>query len=118
MIGDSDEFSRALRLRSSIWVSAYLRRCAVAGAFAAISRKGDESAGAIFIEVFGTDGVDLWGPVPTDDGARAFAPVMERATGLDVAERVEREGRFDSDLWLVTVEDREGRTFLLDDERG
>lgn len=118
MFGQSDEFTRAPRLKSSIWVGAYVRRCSASGAFAAISRKGDGSAGAIFIEVLGTDGVDLWAPALTDDGARAFAKFMEKASGLDVAERIEREARFDSDLWLVTVEDREGRTFLLDDELG
>ncbi len=117
MTGITDEFVRAPRLKAGLWVSAYMRRCAVAGAYASISRKGDESAGAIFIEVLGTDGVDLYGPALTDDGARAFERVLEKATGLDVAERIEREARFDSDLWLVTIEDREGRNFLADDER-
>lgn len=118
MIGGLDDISRAPRLRSSMWVSAYVRRCVASGAFAAISRKGDESAGAIFIEVIGTAGTDLYAPAMRDDGARAFQQVMEKASGLDVAERIEREARFDSDVWLVTVEDREGRTFLLEDECG
>jgi hypothetical protein len=118
VIEPSDPFARAPRLKSGIWVAAYVRRCAAAGAYTAISRKGDESAGAVFIEVLGTDGVDLWGPATRDDGGRAFTRLMESATGLDVSERLEREARFDSDLWVVTVEDRERRTFLLEDEHG
>ena len=39
------------RLRADVWVAAYVRRCIGAGAFAALSRRGDASAGAIFIEV-------------------------------------------------------------------
>jgi hypothetical protein len=31
---------------------------------------------------------------------------------VEVNARVEREARFDSDLWVVAVEDREGRAFL------
>jgi hypothetical protein len=31
---------------------------------------------------------------------------------LDVEERMTRELRFDSDLWLVEVDDRAGRHFL------
>jgi hypothetical protein len=31
---------------------------------------------------------------------------------LDVEERMQRELRFDSDLWLVEVDDRAGRHFL------
>lgn len=116
MIGGSDDFLRAPRLRSALWVAAYIRRCMAAGAFAAISRKGDESAGAIFIEVIAPRGVDLWGPALRDDGGRAFERVATGETGLAIAERIEREARFDADLWLVTVEDREGRTFLLEDE--
>jgi hypothetical protein len=105
-----------LRLKSSIWVAAYVRRCSSAGAFAAISRRGDESAGAIFVECLHRDGTDLYGPRFREDGGRAFEKLMENATNLEVAERIEREARFDSDLWLVTVEDREGRHFFTADE--
>jgi hypothetical protein len=31
---------------------------------------------------------------------------------LDVEERMSRESRFDTDLWLVEVDDRQGRHFL------
>lgn len=104
------------RLKAAVWVDAYLRRCRAAGAFASISRRGDESAGAVFIECLHGTGTDLYGPRTRADGGRAFEPLLSAAAGFEVAERVEREARFDGDLWLVTVEDREGRVFLLDDE--
>ena len=40
-----------MRLKSEIWVKAYLRRCAVAGASGVVARHGDDDAGAIFIKV-------------------------------------------------------------------
>jgi len=38
-----------MRLKSGIWVSAYLRRCQVEGVMAVLRRRGSEEAGAIFI---------------------------------------------------------------------
>ena len=52
-----------MRLRSDIWVSALLRRCASEGAFAVLRRRGAEEAGAIFILIDRLDGtLALYGP--------------------------------------------------------
>jgi hypothetical protein len=48
-----------MRLKSNIWVSAYVRRCDVEGAFAAVRRKGAEEAGAIFVKVNRLDGTGV-----------------------------------------------------------
>ena len=54
-----------MRLKSGIWVAAYLRRCAVEGAFAAVRRRGAEEAGAVFIKINRLDGTaELYGPAP------------------------------------------------------
>lgn len=108
----------APRLKAGLWVLAYVRRCAAQGAFAAVSRRGDDAAGAIFIECLHRDGADLWGPRTREDGSRAFECLVEKVAERDVAERMEREARFDGDLWVVTVEDPSGRHFLSEDEHG
>jgi hypothetical protein len=110
-----------MRLKSAIWVAAYVRRCHGDGAFAAVRRRGAEEAGAIFIKLNRLDGTaELFGPAPQsafDDAHpsdRAFirsfgeAPVPE----AKVEERLAREIRFDPDTWIVEVEDRAGRHFL------
>jgi hypothetical protein len=33
-------------------------------------------------------------------------------TPLDVEERLTKEVRFDSDLWIIEIDDRQGRHFL------
>ena len=54
-----------MRLKSAIWVAAYIRRCHVEGAFAAVRRRGAEEAGAIFVKLNRLDGTaELFGPAP------------------------------------------------------
>src|SRR5262249_15973176 len=56
---------RAMRLKSAIWVAAYVRRCHSEGAFAAVRRRGAEEAGAIFVKLNRLDGTaELFGPAP------------------------------------------------------
>ena len=54
-----------MRLKSEIWVKAYLRRCQHEGADAVLVRRGDTDAGAIYIKVSRLDGTAaLFGPAP------------------------------------------------------
>lgn len=106
-----------VRLTSDIWVSAYLRRVSLAGAFGAVLMRGDRQAGAIFLEVIHRDGVDLYAPFIADEG-RAFEKVITNASAEDVTARLTRERAFDPDLWVVSVDDREGRHFLPAEEIG
>ena len=114
-----------MRLKSSIWVKAYVRRCAVAGAMAYVVRHGDDDAGAIFLRVSRLDGSTmLFGPAPagltTLGGDRHWTRLGPAAAMTDEEADVllRREIGFDSDLWIVEVEDREGRHFLADQLSG
>ena len=111
-----------MRLKSSIWVSAYVRRCDIAGAFAAVRRRGADEAGAIFIKINRLDGTGtLYGPAPqslVDEEHTAdrlfgvLAGGANPAAESDIEARLTREIRFDPDVWIVEVEDRQGRNFL------
>jgi len=113
-----------MRLKSGIWVSAYLRRCDVEGAFAAVRRRGAEEAGAVFIKINRLDGTGtLFGPAPQtafDDAQpadRLYTAIIggdKPAPDADLEARLVREIRFDPDVWIVEVEDRAGRNFLDD----
>ena len=108
------------RLKSAIWVAALIRRCQVEGAYALVRRRGSEEAGAIIIELDRLDGrIALFGPAPQsmfDDARpeRAFTPLhaAETITPAEAEAILQRELRFDPDLWIVTIEDRAGRHFL------
>jgi len=108
-----------MRVTSSLWVGAYIRRCQVEGAFATVARKGAQEAGAILIIVDRLDGrSDLYTPAPqslfeesrpTD---RRFQRVMEGAAPDEIRKNIDRQISFDPDVWIVEIEDRAGRSFL------
>jgi hypothetical protein len=107
------------RLRSDFWVSALRRRAEAAGTFVSIARRGAEEAGVIFVLVDRLDGrFDLYGPAPqsvfgeesTSD--RLFSRIAEGVSEETTTARMQQEMKFDPDLWLVGIEDREGRAFL------
>ena len=110
-----------MRLKSAIWVAAYIRRCHIEGSFAAVRHRGAEEAGAIFVKLNRLDGTaELYGPAPQsafDDvrpADRLFCACVtpQPAPEAKVEERLTRELRFDPDAWIVEVEDRAGRHFL------
>jgi hypothetical protein len=110
-----------MRLKSAIWVAAYIRRCNLEGAFAALRRRGAEEAGAIFVKINRLDGTaELFGPAPQSvfdmarPADRLFTACLteQPASEAKVEERLARELRFDPDVWIVEVEDRAGRHFL------
>jgi hypothetical protein len=77
-----------MRLKTALWVAAYLRRCNVEGIAAVVRRRGAEEAGAVFIRIDRLDGTsDLFGPAPQSefdaagDTDRAFASSPEGAPG-------------------------------------
>jgi hypothetical protein len=110
-----------MRLKSAMWVAAYIRRCQVEGIFAAVRRHGADEAGAIFIKVNRLDGTaDLYAPAPqsafdeAQPADRAFSPALKTqpAAEPDVEAFLAREMRFDPDVWIVETEDRAGRHLL------
>jgi hypothetical protein len=110
-----------MRLKTALWVAAYLRRCQVEGAFAVVRRRGAEEAGAVFVRISRLDGTsDLFGPAPqsaldTSRGAdRSFTPSFAEQPAPDTAVEayLAREVKFDTDVWIVEVEEPAGRNFL------
>lgn len=110
-----------MRLKSEIWVKAYIRRCQHEGAAAVLVRRGDVDAGAIYIKVSRLDGTaSLFGPAPAglDEGHEerrwqrclAHEPAAETEADAYLARQI----AFDSDIWIVSVEERAGRHFLED----
>jgi hypothetical protein len=109
-----------MRLKSAIWVAAYLRRCQTEGIFGAVRKRGAEEAGAVFVKIALLDGnAILYAPAPQtayDESRpveRIFVPTSPQAQPeAAVEERLARELRFDPDAWIVETEDRAGRHFL------
>lgn len=108
-----------MRITSEMWVSAYLRRCQAEFVQAVVVRRGDAAAGAIFISVDLLDGkFSLYGPAPAglsgSDTDRRWVCCLEGAAVAAQEAFLARQITFDSDLWILEVEDRLGRHFLDD----
>ena len=102
------------RLKTEFRISAYLRQVQAGGAFATVVKKGDPDAGAIAIKVYmrraearlliqsrDLDGRPIWrDPL---DGSCDEA----RVDGW-----LEKERAIDPDLWVIEIEDSQGRDFL------
>ncbi len=109
-----------MRLRSDIFVSALIRRAEIAGAVAMLRRRGAAEAGALFVKLDRLDGhTAIYGPAPQSETLpegvdRLFVRVHrdEWLTPADAEARLKREIDFDPDLWIVEIEDREGRVFV------
>jgi hypothetical protein len=103
-------------LKTEVWASALIRRATIAGSFAAVGRKGDTDAGAVLVKVATLDGrARLYAPARNGDGERIWLDLSAGPLGdnePDVDEYVRKRVTTDPDLWLVEVEDKQGRHFL------
>jgi hypothetical protein len=108
-----------MRLKSEIWVQAFVRKCNAEGKFCAVVAKGAAEAGAIFVIINRLDGrFHLFGPAPgpafDDHGDRRFIDELPfPAAEADVTALLARRQKFDSDLWIVEAEDRGGTAGLV-----
>jgi len=107
-----------MRVTSEFFVSALVRRVFGEGGFAAVSRRGAEEAGAVFVSVDRLDGTfDLYGPAPQamfsdQPQGRLFEEVFSQTDQPTIDERLKREARMDPDYWLVEIEARDGKVDL------
>lgn len=94
-----------------------MRRVDLAGVFAAVIKRGDPDAGAIAVKVFrDRDHVDLYTEARDADGNHVWIRQFEEPVSeADVEAKIAGETKFDSDLWVIEIEDREGRSFLEDE---
>ena len=105
------------RLTSEIWVAAYLTRCRLATIPAFIVKKGDGTAGAVLVKLNTLDGQACCYQRSFDlmSGERRWVVLAEGAEA-SVDESIAKQRGFDPDLWVIEIEDREGRHML--DEPG
>ncbi len=104
------------RLTADFWVHAYLARLRFQEIPAFVVAHGDNTAGAVLVKLNTLDGqaVAFQRSFDLMSGARKWVELSSGAEG-DVDEAIQRQRSFDPDLWVIEVEDRQGR-HLLDEE--
>jgi hypothetical protein len=102
------------RLKAGIFVRALIRRAEVAGAQAYVARHGAEEAGAVVIKIARLDGTCLvLDQARRGEGELVWVkPLGDAVDDAKAAAYFDKQMKFDPDLWIVEIEDREGRTFV------
>jgi len=101
------------RLTAEFWVTAYLARLRLVDIPAFVVARGDATAGAVLVKMNTLDGqaeafqrsFDLM------TGERAWM-TLSKGGEADVDVAIAKQRNFDRDLWVIEVEDRQGRNLL------
>ena len=101
-------------LKAGFFVSALIRRVEAAGAQAFVVKKGSEEAGAVFLKISRLDGTCMvLNQITLGEDARGWArPLGEQCDEAKASDYFERQKKYDPDIWIVEIEDRQGRTFV------
>lgn len=105
------------RLTAEVWVQAYLARLRVYTIPAFVVSRGDATAGAVIIKQNPLNGTAKAFQRSIDilSGGRRWVTLAE-GPEEDVEASIKKQLSFDPDLWVIEVEDRDGRHLL--DEPG
>lgn len=107
------------RLSASLWVDALVRRANVSAASAYIVARGDPERGDVLVKVATLNGqARLYRPSIDMEGRRIFLDLMVQGIGPDESEidaYIARERSRDPDVWVVEIEDRDGRHFITEE---
>ena len=107
-------------LSTDVWVSALIRRAELEGAFATVVRKGDARAGDVVIKSYNTSSrtARLFSQSVDMQGQPLWIQPVASEFESELDAYLERRRGYDPDLWVVEIEDRHGRHFLLEKVEG
>ncbi|NOR31501.1 MAG: DUF1491 family protein [Sulfitobacter sp.] len=104
------------RLTARFWVDAYLARLRVYDIPAFVVAHGDDTGGIVLVKLSTLDGNAALFNKSFDlmSGERTWVE-MTNGTEADVDASIAKQRSFDPDLWVIEVEDRQGRHLLFDE---
>ena len=108
------------RVAAELWIKAHIRRCNALAIPAMVVRRGDDTAGAIIIKInhLGPGCMVLAPASSLESSSLDGGRQWRRALGEDLVPEAEadayiaRQLKVDPDIWVLEIEDREGRHLL------
>lgn len=113
-----------MHISTDIWVSALTRRVEAAGSFAFIARKGHGQFGSVLVKVLNLRTREAYVLREAQSGLgeggdeTVWMRPVETLNEPDVDSYIARQTKFDPDIWVVEIEDAEGRHFLTEKVHG
>lgn len=109
-----------MRLSSDLWVYALIRRVQLGGSFATLVRKGDARGGAVLVKTLNPrlGEARVWAEATGADGDPVWMQPVSGGAEADIDAYIARAGRIDPDVWVVEIEDSDGRRFLTEAVEG
>jgi len=109
-----------VQLDTDLWVYALIRRANLGGGFATIARKGDARGGSVLVkQVNRRAGVArLYAEATRADGEAVWMQPRDSTDEAELDAYIERALRIDPDLWVVEIDDPDGRHFLVEPVEG
>ncbi len=103
-------------LPTDLWVQALVRRAHMAGGYATVVRRGDARAGAVLVKAYDRRArtARLYAEAVRGDGERVWMEPLGTTEEAALDAYAERARSRDPDLWVVEVEDDQGRHFLTE----
>ncbi len=103
------------RVTSEFWVKAYMTRLRVMDIPAFLTSRGDATAGAVLVKINTLDGnAQAFQRSYDTEGNRIWVPLSE-GSDREVEEALARQRQYDPDIWIIEVEDKQGRSLLDQD---
>lgn len=108
-----------MRIRTEHWVHAHLRQCSIAATPAFVVRRGDNDSGMVLLKINTLgDGCRVLTQTRGPDGQPAWLPAFggDRAPEEEADAYIARQVARDPDLWVIEIEDPQGRKWFEGDE--
>ena len=101
------------RLRSKIWVQAYLKRLELQTIAAYVTAHGDDQSGAILVKVIRRDGsAQLYQKTfDLQSNKNVWVRILE-GLDMEIDSLLEKQKVNDPDLWVVEIESASGQNYL------
>jgi len=100
------------RIQTDLWLRAHIRRSNDAGIPMMVVKRGDAQSGSVLVKINRLgDGCTVLSQTRTTAGTMAWLPATgpEPVAEADADAYIQRQLRYDPDLWVVEIEDRAGR---------
>ncbi len=105
-----------MNLSSDVWVYALIRRVELGGSFATVARKGDATGGAVLVRTWNPREREarLYALAQSGDGQSVWMQPLKTTDEAELDAYAGRAARRDPDLWIVEIEDADGKRFLTE----